>query len=186
MPIVFLLDGTPNNPTVWLVAVVVILTIIYAVLRPLRKKDPLMKPPQFASLSRQRSVEREMQNVLVELSEMTRQVSAQLDTRATKLEMLIKDADQRIATLKALSGLGTGSQEFAYPEPVEAPPVEKKRLSDPVPEVVEQSVEPPSPPDPRYAEIYAMADEGRSSQEIAQQLNRPSGEVELILALRGG
>ena len=29
-----------------------------------------------------------------------------------------------------------------------------------------------------------MADQGRSPQEIARKLNRPNGEVELILALR--
>jgi len=44
------------------------------------KKGPAQQAPGFASLSRQRAVEREMQNVLVELSELTRQVSAQLDS----------------------------------------------------------------------------------------------------------
>ncbi len=39
--------------------------------------------------------------------------------------------------------------------------------------------------DPRHAEIYVLADQGRSSREIAHQLRRPDGEVELILALRG-
>ena len=41
-----------------------------------------------------------MGNLLVELSEMARQVTAQLDTRTLKLETLLKDADQRIAALK--------------------------------------------------------------------------------------
>ena len=45
-------------------------------------------------------------------------------------------------------------------------------------------VKPETPPDPRHGEIYALADQGRSSKEIARQLNRPNGEVELILALR--
>ncbi len=39
--------------------------------------------------------------------------------------------------------------------------------------------------DPRHAEVYMLADQGRSSRQIAQQLQRPEGEVELILALRG-
>jgi len=38
-------------------------------------------------------VERQMQSLLVELSEMSRQISAQLDTRSAKLELLIKEAD---------------------------------------------------------------------------------------------
>jgi hypothetical protein len=38
--------------------------------------------------------------------------------------------------------------------------------------------------DPRHALVYALADQGRSFKDIAQELNRPSGEIELILALR--
>jgi DNA-binding NarL/FixJ family response regulator len=38
--------------------------------------------------------------------------------------------------------------------------------------------------DPRHALVYALADQGRSCKDIAQELNRPSGEIELILALR--
>ncbi len=45
-----------------------------------------------------------------------------------------------------------------------------------------QQVEPQI--DPRHAEIYAWADQGRTPREIASQLGRPSGEIELILALR--
>jgi hypothetical protein len=44
---------------------------------------------------------------------------------------------------------------------------------------------PPAPSiDPRHAEIYALADQGRSPRDIATHLGRPSGEIELILALR--
>jgi hypothetical protein len=155
-----------DRTTLWLLVAVGTLTIIYAVIRPMfRRKDPLQKPPAYASLSRQRAVEREMQNVLVELAEMARQITAQLDSRATKLELLIKDADQRIAQLKE-------SPAPAAPSPLqENPPAPPEPMDA-------------SPPDPRYAEIYAMADQGRSAREIAEQLNRPSGEVELILALR--
>src|SRR5579862_1469637 len=91
------------SPNAWVAIVIALAVILYAVVRPmLKKKDPLDKPPKFASLSRQRAVEREMQNVLVELSEMTRQISAQLDTRSAKLEALIRDADSRIAELKSM------------------------------------------------------------------------------------
>src|ERR1700722_14821931 len=92
-----------DQTTKWFVIVLSIVTIIYAAVRPLmRKKDPLDKPPAFASLAQQRSVDRQMQNVLVELSEMSRQISAQLDTRAAKLEALIHEADQKIAAMKSL------------------------------------------------------------------------------------
>ncbi len=128
-----------------------------------RKKDPLSKPPAFASLAQQRSVERQMQNVLVELSDMARQITAQLDTRAAKLESLIREAEEKIAVMKSLQS-----------PPGLAPPGFGPTVDSPQ--------TPPS--DPRHAQVYALADQGRSSMEIAQQLNRPSGEIELILALR--
>jgi hypothetical protein len=155
-----LLDLDPA--TKWAAIGLTIATVMYAVvIRPFfRKKDPLSKAPAYASLAQQRSVERQMQNVLVELSEMSRQITAQLDTRAGKLEALIREADEKIAAMKSAQ-----SSPLFPPARIDIP--------DPAPIS-----------DPRHAQIYALADQGRSSMEIAQQLNRPSGEIELILALR--
>jgi len=151
-----LLDLDPVSK--WAVIVLSIMTILYAVIRPMfRRKDPLDKPPRFATLARQRSVEKQMQNVLVELSEMARQITAQIDTRAAKLEALIREADEKIATMKS-----NAPPALPMPPPANAMPIS----------------------DPRHAQVYALADQGRSSTEIAQQLHRPSGEIELILALR--
>ena len=38
--------------------------------------------------------------------------------------------------------------------------------------------------DPRHAQIYALADQGHGPRDIARELGRPTGEIELILALR--
>lgn len=164
-----LLDFDFDPATKWFIIALAILTIIYAAVRPLmRKKDPLSKPAPFGSLSQQRSVEKQMQNVLVELSEMARQITGQLDTRAAKLEALIRDADQRIAAMKT----------------TQAPPT---TMTNPPPATVGgfpgESTEQPMI-DARHALVYALADQGRSCKDIAQELNRPSGEIELILALR--
>ena len=62
----------------WVALLVGVGAIAFLLFRPkFRKKDPLDKP-SFSSLSQQRSVERQMQNLLVELSEMTRQMNAQV------------------------------------------------------------------------------------------------------------
>ena len=146
----------------WMVYAIGALTIVFVVFRPsLRKKDPLNSSNPKLSMAQQRSVEREMSNLLVELSEMARQITGQLDTRAAKLEALMAEADKKIVELKRL--------ETVHHEP-EIKPLECRPQ--------------PLATDARYSAIYSLADAGHSAQEIAQQLDRPRGEVELILALR--
>ena len=160
-----------NDQQGWVALVIAMMAIGYLLFRPrFKKKDPLDKPA-FGSLAAQRSVERQMQNLLVELSEMARQMNAQVDTRAAKLQELIKQADERIAALKKVEGDPPEPKEFVPPpEPAPAPP--------------EQASSPAAELDPRHAEIYTLADQGKGANEIATRLGRPSGEVELILALR--
>lgn len=171
-----------NDPTTkWIVLLFAAFALVYITfIRPLRKKrDPLAKSPAASTLSQQRSVERDMSNLLVELSEMARQMTAQLDTRTAKLELLIKEADEKIAALRAASGGGS------MMTPAEKSP-EAKDFSDPSPAPARAALIEAAPPpiDPRHAAVYELADEGRSPLEIAQTLGRPSGEIELILALR--
>ena len=180
----------------WLAIGAALFLIAYFVLRPMarRKQDPLsrMTNPPGGSMAKQRSVEREMSNLLVELSEMARQVTAQLDTRATKLELLMKEADERIEALRQLqSSLPAGASAPAPPSPTPATlrqsAAERDALMQPLdtpPVTPPPSQRAESAVDPRYAEIYALADQGRSPGDIASRLGRPSGEIELILALR--
>ena len=164
-----------NDQQGWVALVIAMMAIGYLLFRPrFKKKDPLEKPA-FGSLAAQRSVERQMQNLLVELSEMARQMNAQVDTRAAKLQELIKQADERIAELKKLEGDPPEPKEFIRPpDPTSpAPPEPQVEASSPAAEL-----------DPRHAEIYTLADQGKGANEIATRLGRPSGEVELILALR--
>jgi hypothetical protein len=163
------------DPAQWAFLVFAILLCIWLIFRPWRRRrsDPLEKPMFKTSLAQQRALERQMSNLVVEMSEMARQITAQLDTRAAKLELLIKEADEKIARL---GGAGSTSGNGA---PVDA---NHGREIASVLEQVPPST--PAPADPRHAQVYRLADEGRSSQQIAQELNQPSGEIELILALR--
>ena len=163
-----LLQTTMDPTTRWLALGAAVLTIAYAVFRPMmRRKDPLAKRPASSnSLAGQRAVERDMSNLLVELSEMARQITGQIDTRAGKLEALIREADEKIAALRAIAPT-TAVSPFTIPPPG-APPAAEREL----------------PPNPEHADVYAMADEGKTPRDIAAQLGRPDGEIELILALR--
>jgi hypothetical protein len=175
--------ATRDPATTWIAISVGILLVVYVTfVRPLRKKkdkDPLDRSPGFSSLAQQRAVERDMSNLLVELSEMARQMTAQLDTRAAKLELLLKEADERIALLRSAGAHQADSAApMAPPNASEGVIIEAR-----VPSIITRLPEPKI--DPRHAQVYDLADEGLSPPEIARQLDRPSGEIELILALRG-
>lgn len=174
MPFLAALQFSREDSTQWVVLLVGVLATLYLLMRGRMKKnaDPLERQPAM-SVSQQRQIERDISNLMVEMLETARHMTAQLDTRAVRLEVLIKEADQRVASLKA----ATAQELPEVPVARDAQP--------PTPAAESQPVEKPeTPPDPRHAEVYALADQGRTPHEIARHLNRPNGEVELILALR--
>ena len=170
----FLGDISTHDPTFqWILIILGIATLYIAVVRPAMKKktkDPLAKTPSMNSLAQQRNVERQMQNLLVELSEMTRQITAQLDTRTQKLMMLIQDADERIAELKKPENKQPVAPQNPWPTLTES--------------LVPKNIPIPDPVDEQHQPIYSLADQGKNASDISRELNRPHGEVELILALR--
>jgi hypothetical protein len=87
----------------WVALIVAICATAFVYFRTTRnwrkRRDPLAKPPAVTSLAQQRSAERQMQTLLVEMSEMARQIGAQLETRATKLDLLIREADDKLRQL---------------------------------------------------------------------------------------
>jgi hypothetical protein len=182
MPFI-LLDSPIASPYAsWTAIAIGVGTIVYvAFIKPAlgsKKKDPLTRAPAEPGLARQRAVERDVSNLLVELSEMTRQMTAQIDTRAAKLEALIREADEKVVLMRSLGcgqpGGGGGQGVLIEAKLLESDAVPMRPAEDSVP-----------PVDPRHAEVYDLADEGQSAQDIARQTGRPRGEVELILALRG-
>lgn len=190
-------QATPtDNRNMWLALAVTGLAVLWMTFRSMRaKRDPLASKPFRMNLAQQKSLERDMQNLLVELSSMTRQLNAQLESRATKIELLIADADSRIAELKRLSG-EAGADRPSSIDPLNArtidAPVDFTRLgfastsmkSQSAAEQPIQANEPNVEPIPlRHAEVYRLADDGMDAQQIAQKLSRPRGEIELLLAL---
>jgi hypothetical protein len=187
------LPFTRDESTQWVVLAAGVLATLYVIMRTKsrgKKVDPLARQPAGMGLAQQRQVERDIGNLMVEMLETARQMTAQLDTRAAKLELLIRQADQRLEAVKAVGSSAPGATATAAA--ATAPSADASQASNAVEE--NRDVEPASPapailpaetpPDPRHAEIYAMADSGRSPHEIARSLDRPNGEVELILALR--
>lgn len=179
------LIAVANDQAYWLIAAGGVMGVVYLVMRPrTKKRDPLDTPIRIP-LNKQREVEQQMNTLLVELSQMAREITAQLDTRAAKLELLIKEADEKLNALAAAQGQ---AQVVAEKNNSAAPhssiaPAEMAALQSFPSETPSLALAAPAT-DRRYAEIYCLADEGKRANEIAKLLNRPNGEVELILALR--
>ncbi len=199
MGVAMLLQSGPRDIGQWVALSAGILAVAYLLLRKgSRRKDPLdHKPP--LTLAQHRQVDRDMGNLLVELSDMARQVSSQLDTRAKKLELLIDEADRRIERLTGIMATGAPVSPTDRPAPREPspnrdfPPIRdlpNARDYPPARDLQTHRDFPPTPTappdglDPRHADIHRLADEGLGARAIAEKLNRPNGEVELILALR--
>lgn len=176
----------PDETTRWILIGAAAAAAFYLlVLRPKLQKrrgnDALERSSEQGALSRQRGVEREMSGVLVELTEMTRQVGAQLDTRAARLEVLIQQADQRIATLQSISPQRGPDANASSPLGAQGGSLNASYAASADPRTTATAS---VPVDPRHAEVYALADQGNSPPEIAARLGRPNGEIQLILALR--
>jgi hypothetical protein len=159
-----------SDTSTYLMMGVSVLFILFVLFRPVfgRKRDPLTNSPLRFSVSQQKNLERDMQNLLVELHEMARTMTAQIETRAKKLELLIAEADEKIARLQ--SGASTGapaSGATPRPQSIDLP-------------AQSESTQRPD----QHAEVYQLADAGLDGRQIAARLGRPFGEIELLLALR--
>ncbi len=165
--------------------------------RGVRRRDPLSRAPKQVAtatdLARHRATERQLESLLVDLEQMSRQISAQLDTRAARLEALLAEADEKIAALDRAAGRGDGNGlNHGSHRPlhgvevrgVATSPMSLYAAGPPVGPEPSNLAPPPDGVDRTTAKIYAMADEGRPAAQIAHDIHRPQGEVELILALR--
>jgi hypothetical protein len=170
-----------DDSTQWVVLCVGVLATLYLVMRGRSKgkKDPLSRKPVPFGVSQQRQIERDIGNLMVEMLQTAQQMTAQLDTRATRLEVLLKEADEKLALMKRATAT------IASPSTPPTSPADMSAIAPTLAALTPQELEKPEiPPDPRHRDIYSLADQGRSPVEIARHLNRPNGEVELILALR--
>ena len=126
---------------------------------------------QYKSLSDQTGVARDIETVMVELDQLSRQVHGRLDAKIAKLERLLREADERIDGLSRQRRAAAGHPTLDVtlePETPHAAGLETKadRRRD------------------AYGDIYRLADAGLSPVEIARQLGQSTGAIELILSLR--
>ncbi len=126
-----------------------------------------------AKLKEEHAVRGDMQELMVQLQELSRDINAQIDTRFAKLEVSIRAADERINLLERLLRAAEGQ-----------PTVDTVLSGDD-----ESFPSPPAQPQaatlgPQHGRVYDLADGGKNSVQIAQEIGKTPGEIELILSLR--
>ena len=131
---------------------------------------------QLARLRDQKEVRNSMDELLLQLEQLQRNVNAQLDTKFARLEQVIADADDRIRTLQQLQG---GQPVPVQPSAAEAYAEDLQR-----PLAREGSGPSQEPLTEEHRRVYAMHDAGSTPLEVAEALGLPLGEVEVILQLR--
>jgi hypothetical protein len=166
-----------------IIAVIIVVTVLMLgnVRRKLRQRGP--SPSEYAReqisrLKEHHEIKGDMEQLLVELHEAARRLNAQMDTKAARLEALIRDADERIAGLEAASAPDATTRAPAAQ--VGHPPAEHLDVA------VDDSTSPAAGEerlDPLRHRIFTLAEKGKTPVEIAQDTGVQPGEVELILAL---
>ncbi len=131
---------------------------------------------QYANLTEHRKSLREVEDVMLELDKLAREVHGRLDTRFAKLEVVIHDADERIAKLERLARM-TGDVS----DSIDRVPGLDVTLEEEHPDAPEPA---PKMEDSPHAVVYRLADAGMTGLQIAEETGQTTGEIELILALR--
>lgn len=104
---------------------------------------------------------------MADAEEVTRRLAAIMENKAARLEVLLERAEKQAEALEAAVrraegaggvGPGAGGGEAEPPAALAMDPVHRR--------------------------VYELADRGMRPVEIARELERPTGQVELILSLR--
>ncbi|MHC4605450.1 MAG: hypothetical protein ACYTAF_00755 [Planctomycetota bacterium] len=133
--------------------------------RMIRKTPASREAGTFGRAHEELRVKDQLDELLLQIQEASRENIARLDTKIRMLNQLIADADQKKKELEALV------YGDAPPQKEKPPPQEKPRA-------------PERPPDPLHEKVYSLRDEGKSPAEISAITGRDVGEIELILGLR--
>jgi hypothetical protein len=128
-----------------------------------RRWAPAPRPAQAAG----RLDPHEVRAAVGELEDLAGKLVAEIDAKAARLERLIAEADARLTALDG--ALHQGARPHAARQQAGRPGTAgSEGFMDPI-----------------SSQIYALADEGLPPVEIAQRLDQHTGNVELVLALRG-
>jgi len=167
----------------------VVMITLFLILRLVKRRkqsagQPITTREHIERAKQARGVRGDLEQIMVEVEQVAKRLSAQLDAKAMRLEQMIAQADERIAELKDVQGESenTPRQSDRLEEIAKAQQDTSTDLfrhpggSD--------KVGGSSADDPLAKSVFELAAAGNSAEQIASSLGEHVGKVELILALR--
>lgn len=184
-----------------------VLVAFFIVMRGMRKGSGRRKaqtremsdaPTRLASLHQEAAASTgPARKTLLELEETARRFSALLDTKAAKLEILIEQADERLARLDGggsdvTNGAPAPGGRGVRPEMLDRARVEEdlaarlrepepKPEPDPEPMRIQDAPSAPNRVKTTQDTVAELADQGLDAAAIAREIDKPVGQVELML-----
>ncbi|UCE59233.1 MAG: hypothetical protein JSU63_17535 [Phycisphaerales bacterium] len=149
-----------------LICLTLVMRSTFRRVRSSRRQPRSTARQMYADLQSESEAKRDLQQTMLELDQLARQIQGRIDTRFAKLEAVIRDADERIDKLSRLVNMANGRSTLDVTVGDNAP-------ASRCPE-----------PNGRHAAIYRLADDGLEPVQIADKVGKTTGEIELILALR--
>lgn len=143
--------------SVWIYLLLSALVLVLIALAWSRWSGPRTRPGEFASAETRTAGE--LERLVGELREMSRETLARLDHQIITLRQLLEEANRKVYELRSLLGKPSEGRAVAAPSPA------------------------PSG-NPLHEQVYALRDAGRDISEISTATGLEKGEIELILGLR--
>ena len=145
--------------------------------------DEESRDEQLERLKQQRGIRGDLEDLMVEIEQLAKRMSAHLDAKTMHIEKLLAEADAKIEAIERLNRSAlTGDGAPASHDLLRANP---ETVANGVDQAVHATRDVGSQvADPLAATIYEMADEGMDADAISRKLEEPIGKIELILALR--
>jgi hypothetical protein len=154
-----------------------------------RSRESAARPKvrdQARQMQKESHLRRDLDQVMLELDQLSRHIHARIDTKFAKLEAVIRDADERIERLSRLtdtaSGQGGGEDVRGGGKGQLDITLEQQDPGTPSSATPESAATSERRMD--HEAIYRMGDAGMSAHEIAARTGKQTGEIELILSLR--
>ncbi|MEO1718510.1 MAG: hypothetical protein AAFR76_15530 [Planctomycetota bacterium] len=167
-------DAVPPRSEAWLpnillaAAVVLLIVVVLGKSRrtAIAKSHEVLPTPQerLAELRHRAENDAGIEARAANAADQIRELTAVLDTRIETLDVLIQQADDRIAQLSSTPAVSPTPHAHGHPAGHHAAA--------------------PDPGDSGKQAIFELADQGHTPAEIAARLGQHAGKVELILALR--